>query len=515
MANEKTYSYLSSINEISKESDAFSNSEENRKAIKQALRRDYEGALESFTLLENEEMVFIIKKCIELQPVFEQFLNGDIVLSKYKRICKKFPELSVDIVHYKYPNLEFIELKNLERKFREKIEGIIDDLLSKNTLEALIEAKKVHEKNIGVVKKAYNFDKLFLKTISFIPFTEFEKLYYVEWKEVESLINGYLLDQAKDFTKAEKIINEIKVIDKNRDTILLIIRKFNKAFDARLRQYYNEAKLKNFVREYNKHKFYTLDKKNKVSTTIEPFFLQRRIYSIFYLNENYELFLEMLKANMDCMEFIPYENQKTYYHAIIKSIRIRKDYSIFEFFPEKIFTGKNFNDVIEDSLEEDEETIRGIVELLKGKENQQYMEDLFLKIFKKELTFSDTKKAPEFNKENAEILINKYKENDSEIHKMKARKVLYKILAAVELILSGALALGLASICSFAFKKEIYFVAVILLLAGIVLGIWAFVRLEEIITINRERRLLKANQTIETLESENNIILKKVYLGID
>ena len=54
----------------------------------------------------------------------------------------------------------------MERKIREKIEGMIDELVAKNTLENLIEAKKSFEKNKGIVKKPYNFDRLFIKTIS-------------------------------------------------------------------------------------------------------------------------------------------------------------------------------------------------------------------------------------------------------------------------------------------------------------------------------------------------------------
>ena len=64
-------------------------------------------------------------------------------------------------------------------------------------MDSLIEARKVLEKNIGVVKKPYNFDKLFLKTISFIPYTEFESLYYL--RAIPSL---YLL--GKNYTVLEK-----------------------------------------------------------------------------------------------------------------------------------------------------------------------------------------------------------------------------------------------------------------------------------------------------------------------
>ena len=515
MANSKTTSYLSSIKEVSSSKDVFSKEMETQKAIRLALRKDYDGALDIFNELEDEEMINIIKKCIDLEPLFEQFLNGDITLGKYKRTTRNFPEEAKDIVHYKYPNLEFIELRNLERKFREKIEGIIDDLLSKNTLESLIEARKVYEKNIGVVKKPYNFDRLFIKTISFIPFEEYEPLYYIEWSEVDNLINSYLLQEAKDFNKAEKIIKEIKVIDKNRDVLQTIIKKFNKTFDTRLRQNYREAKLKNFVREYNKHTFYSLERQNKVVEKTEPFFLQRRIYAVFYVNENCELFLGMLKAHMDCMNVIPFENQKAFYHGIIRSIRKTGDYSIFEYFPKKIIEGQNFIDVIQDSLEEDEFTIRGIVERLKGKNNQEIMESLFLKAFKKPLTFADTKKAPEFNKENAEVLVEKYKENDSLVHKCKARRVFYKTLAAFELILSALLAIGITAICGFAFRKQLYFLGVALLLAGLVFGIWSFVKLEDVITTNREKRLLRLRKMIDELQAENVVILKKVYLGID
>ena len=155
MANEKTSSYLSSIKEVSPKTDGFSNEKvdaskkiETQRALKLALKKDFEGALEAFYSLENEEMVLIIKKCIELQPLFEDFLTGHISYAQYKKVSKRFPEEAKEIVHYKYPDLEFIELRNLEKKFREKIEGIIDDLLSKNTLEALIEARKVYEKHI-------------------------------------------------------------------------------------------------------------------------------------------------------------------------------------------------------------------------------------------------------------------------------------------------------------------------------------------------------------------------------
>ena len=126
-----------------------------------------------------------------------------------------------------------------------------------------------------------------------------------------------------------------------------------------------------------------------------------------------------------------------------------------------------------------------------------------------------TKKAPNFNKENAEFLTEKYKENDYLIHKLKARKILYKTLAAFELILSALVALTLVGISIYFFRKEFYWLAVALLLIGLVFGIYIFVHLEEVITLNREKRLLKANKTINELEVENNVILKKVYLGID
>ena len=515
MALAKTTSYLSSISEVPNEAEDFDAALEAKRAVKLLLKRDFGSALEIFNELKNEKMILFVKKCIELQDLFEQFLNADISLSSYRRASRKYPEEAIDIVQYKYPNLEFIELKNLERKFREKIEGIIDDLLSKNTLESLIEARKVYEKNIGVIKKPYNFDKLFLKTISFIPYKEFAPLYKIEWTNVEELINGYLLEQSNNFNKAETIINEIKVIDKNRETIRQIIKNFNRTFEIRLKMNYRESKLKFFVREYNKHSFYYLDSKSKVNKMTEPFFLQRRIYSIFYLNENCELFLDMLKANIDCMSVIPFENQKAYYHGIIRSIKKTLDYSIFEYFKEETIKGRNFTEVIQDSLEEDEVTIRRIVEYLKGKNNQEFMESLFLNIFKKELTFADTKKAPEFNKENSEVLINQYKENYSVIQKTKATKVFIKTLAAFELILSALLGLGIPATCGFAFRAERYFLGVAILLVGIVIGIWAFARLEEAITFNRERRLLRANRLIDELEAVNVVLLKKIYLGID
>ena len=515
MATEKTISYLSSVKDSTNEIDSFTYRIETQKALKLAIKKDYDGALEILNEIENGDAILLIKKCAELEDIFEQFLNGEISLSHYKKSTKHYPDEAKDIVHYKYPNLEFIELRNLEKKFREKIEGIIDDLLSKNTLESLIEAKKVYEKNIGVVKKPYNFNKLFIKTISFIPFSKYEPLYYLEWTDVDVLINNYLLLESNNFLKAETIIKEIKVFDKNRDTIQTIIRKFNKNLDNRLRQNYREVKLKAFVREYNRHTFYALDKKNKVITKTEPFFLQRKIYATFYLNENCELFLGLLKANLDCFNVIPLENQKAYYHAIIKAIKKTGDYSIFEFIPVETINGQNFIDVIQDSLEEDENTIRGIVEQLKGKDNQVLIESLFLNIFKKELTFADTKKAPAFNKENSDILVEKFKENDSTIHSLKVKKISYKILAAFELIISTLFALALASVCFFPFREKLYFLAVVVLLIGLASGIWSFVHLEEIITLNRERRLLLANKQIKELETENNSILKKVYLGID
>ena len=515
MATEKTVSYLSSVNEASKEVDSLTYKTETQKGLKLAYKKDFDGALEIFNEITNEEMVLLMKKCIELTELFEQFLNGDISLSHYKKISKNYPEEAKGIVHHKYPNLEFIELRNLEKKFREKIEGIIDDLLSKNTLESLIEAKKVYEKNIGVVKKPYNFDKLFLKTISFIPYSQYEPLYYIDWTDVDTLINDYLLKEANNFFKAETIIKEIKVIDKNRDTVQAIIRKFNKTFDYRLRQNYREVRLKAFVKEYNRHTFYALDKKNKVITKTEPFFLQRKIYATFYINENCELFLGLLKANLECFDVIPIENQKAYYFAIIRAVKKTNDFSIFEFIPEDTIKNQNFVDVIGDTLSEDEVTIRGIVKQLKGKENQVILESLFLDSFKKELTFIDTKKAPEFNKENSDILVQKYKENDSQIHGLKAKKIAYKTLAAFELMISAIFTLGLAGISFFPFKERIYFLGALVLLVALVFGIWSFVRLEEIITTSRERRLLYANKEIGILESANAIILKKIYLGID
>ena len=522
MAIEKTPSYLSSIKEVSPETKSLSSAIEAKRikletdrAVKLALKKDFDGALSAFLSLENEEMALIIQKCIELQPIFEEFLNGHITYAQYKKAAKKFPEESQEIVQYKFPDLEFIELRNLEKRFREKIEGIIDDLLSKNTLEDLIEARKVFEKHIGVVKKPYNFDRLFLKTISVFPYSKFDPLYKIEWPDVDKLLNGYLLKEAKSFAKAEKIINEIKVISANRDTVQLIIRKFNKEFDSRLRQNYREPKLKQFVKEYKAHHFYVLGKNNKITTKIDPFFLQRRIYAIYYVNENPELFLEMLRANFDCINAIPLGNQRTYYHAIIRSVRIVRDYSLFELFSEEILQSESFIDVINDTLEEDEETIRGIVQLLKGKENQKYMESLFLKVYKKELSFADTKNAPSFNKENAEIYIEKYKENEHAIHRAKVGRVFVKIIAAIELIISAAISIAVPSVCAFAFKRQQYFLGVLLLLAGVALGIWMFVRMEEIVSLKRKQRLFDAKRTLDNLESENVLILKKIYLGLD
>lgn len=524
MATEKTSSYLASIKEVSTTKDTFSSenkeeikriNNEFQRAFKLALKKDYESALEIYYSLENEEMVLIIKKCMELEPIFEQFLTGQITFSQYNKSSKRFPDEVKEIVQYKYPDLRLIEVRNLENKFREKIEGIIDDLLSKNTLESLIEARKIYEKHVGVIRKPYNFDRLFLKTISYIPYKDFERLYFVEWTNVEKLINDFLLNEAKSFTKAEKIIKEIKVISRNRDTIQAVIRKYNKDLDAKLRQNYRETKLKQFVKEYKSHSFYSLEKNNKIVTVIEPFFLQRRIYAIYYLNDNYELFIEMLKANIDVMTHIPYLNQKSYYYAIIKSIKIMKDYSIFDFLPESIVQSENFTDVVQDMLEEDEETIRGIVKQLKGKDNQEFMESLFLKIFKKELAFIDTRKAPAFNEVNTEIFKKNYKDNEHVIHQTKIKRALFKTLAGFELILSVLMAVAIGAISIFAFKRELYFLGVILLVGGLILGFWLFSHLKEIILLQRERRLLSAKRIIENLEMENNIILKKIYLGLD
>ena len=524
MATEKTYSYLSSIKEVSTETKALTSKQfdeirhinlETQKAFKLALKKEYEAALEIFNRIKNDEMAFIIKKCIELEPIFEKFLIGEISYAKYKKVSKSFPDEAKEIVQYKYPDLEFIEVRNLEKKFREKIEGIIDELLAKNNLDSLIEARKIYEKHIAVIKKPYNFDRLFIKTISFIPYSQFESLYKIQWTDVDKLINDFLLKEANNFFKAEAIINQIKVIGKNRDTIQAIIRKFNKSLDAKLRQYYPEAKLKIFVREYKKHSFYFLDKKNKINTKIELFFLQRRLYAIYYVNENYELFLEMLKENIDCMRQIPIENQRAFYHAIIRSIRVTKDYSIFEIFPDEIIEGANFTGILTDTLEEDEETIRGIVKQLKGKEKQSYFESLFLNIYSKELSFLDTKDAPEFNKEKSDAFIEKFKENNHLYRQLKVRRILFKVLAAFELILAALFALGLSGVCSFAFKKDLYFLGIVVLIGGLILGIWSFVHLEEIITLKRAQRLFRVNKTMEEIEVENSIILKKVYLGLD
>ena len=152
MATEKTSSYLASIKEVSATKDTFSSEKkeeikrinnEFHRAFKLALKKDYESALEIYYSLENEEMVLIIKKCMELESIFEQFLTGQITFSQYNKSSKRFPDEVKEIVQYKYPDLRLIEVRNLENKFREKIEGIIDDLLSKNTLESLIEARKI------------------------------------------------------------------------------------------------------------------------------------------------------------------------------------------------------------------------------------------------------------------------------------------------------------------------------------------------------------------------------------
>lgn len=524
MASEKTRSYLGSVKEVAPETESFSKeqikeakriNDETQRGFKLALKKDYEGALEVFEALQNEDLIALIKDCIDLQPLFEQFLNAEISLAQYRRLSKHFNGEVKEIVHYKFPNLEFIELRNMERKIREKIEGMIDELVAKNTLENLIEAKKSFEKNKGIVKKAYNFDRLFIKIISTIPYTEFEPLYSIEWDEVDTLINDFLLKESNNFHKAELIIKQIKVIDKNRDTIQTIIKKYNKTLDFRLRQNYRQIRLKAFVKEYTSHFFYQLDKHNKIQTKVEPFFLQRRIYAIFYLTENCESFLTSLKAHIDCMDVIPFENQRTFYRALITSVRETKDYSIFEMLPEQIISGENFVSVIGDLLEEDEITIRGIVKQLKGNENQAFMESLFLRTFKKELTFADTKHAPDFNKENAEVLIEKYKENDHEIHQTKAKEVLYKTIAGFEVFISLVISLSLCGVCIFAFRKALYFLAVLLLIVGAVLGIWLLKHMLEIIKIKKERRLREASRVIDEREGENDIILKKVFLGLD
>ena len=113
-----------------------------------------------------------------------------------------------------------------------------------------------------------------------------------------------------------------------------------------------------------------------------------------------------------------------------------------------------------DTLEEDEDTIRGIVKQLKGKENQEYMEYLFLNLFKKELSFVDTKKAPPFNKEKSEIQIQNYKENEHLAHQTKVKKALFKTLAAFELLASAIICLSLAGISFFAFRRHSYFLGV-------------------------------------------------------
>ena len=223
----------------------------------------------------------------------------------------------------------------------------------------------------------------------------------------------------------------------------------------------------------------------------------------------------MLRTNFDCINAIPLGNQRTYYHAIIRSVRIVRDYSLFELFSEEILQSESFIDVITGTLEEDEETIRGIVQLLKGKENQKYMESLFLKVYKKELSFADTKNAPSFNKENAEIYIEKYKENEHAIHRAKVGRVFVKIIAAIELIISAAISIAVPSVCAFAFKRQQYFLGVVLLLAGVALGIWMFVRMEEIVSLKRKQRLFDAKRTLDNLESENVLVLKKIYLGLD
>ena len=84
--------------------------------------------------------------------------------------------------------------------------------------------------------------------------------------------------------------------------------------------------------------------------------------------------------------------------------------------------------------------------ILKGKDNQPILESLFLTAFKKELTFADTKKAPEFNKEKADILIEKYKENSNLVHNLKAKKIAYKTLAAFELMISSIFTFGIGGV---------------------------------------------------------------------
>ena len=524
MASEKTSSYLSSVKEVSPETETFSIekaeeikriNEETQRGFKLALKKDFEGALDTFTALENEELIDVIKKCIELLPIFDQFLNAEITLAQYKKLSKDYTDEVKDIVHYKYPNLEFIELKNLEKKIRDRIEGKIDELLAKNTLEELIEAKKVFEKNKGIVKKPYNFNRLFIKTISFIPYADYEQLYKLEWEDVDTLINEFLLKESNNFFKAERILKEIKVIDKNRDTIQIIIKKFNKAFDFRLRQNYRPTKLKTFVKEYTTHFFYQLDKHNKIFTKVEPFFLQRRIYAIFYLTENCEAFLSKLKMHIDCLDYVPFENQRTFYRAIINSVKTTRDYTIFEMFTDEIINGENFVSIIIDCLEEDEVTIRGIVKQLKGHENQAYMESLFLRIFKKELTFEDTKHAPEFNKENTEAYIGKYLVNEHEIRRTRLRKILYKTISGAELFLSTIISLSLCAACIFAFRKQLYLLGMALLIVGVVLAVWLLKHMIEIINIKKERRLKESDRIINERENENNIILKKVFLGLD
>ena len=90
MGVEKTRSYLSSVQEVSKESESFSIEKEEeikrinaetQRGFKLALKKDFEGALEVFTSIENEELIALVNQCNELQPIFEQFLNAEISLA--------------------------------------------------------------------------------------------------------------------------------------------------------------------------------------------------------------------------------------------------------------------------------------------------------------------------------------------------------------------------------------------------------------------------------------------------
>ena len=460
-------------------------------------------------------MAEVIKKCIELNPHFLEFLKGEINLTEYKKISKPYSDQVKEIVHYQHEDLEVIQKENTERKYRENTELLIDSLIEKKTLECLVEARKVFEANQKIIRKHYKFDQLLLNFVSTYNFKNFDELYGVNWPNIVTILNNHLLNLSKNLDNSEAILKNIKFNDENADIFLKIVKLHNEQLNKKLLANYDETQLKLFKKDYDKYSFYEENNKSEAIKCVKPIFLQRRIYAYYYLDRDATLFLELLKKYKKCIQIKPRRNDVSFYRAIIESVKLTNDFSFFRLISKDIISSNHFKYALNDVLRNDEETIRNIVGAMKGKENQLILERFFLDIYKKELILDDMETAPSFNKKNAEVYMQKYHENEEIIKKSKAKHKFFEVLSIVELVFSVILGIAVFVLAGIPFAFKLYLLGALLMIIGLGGGILTFVYFRKIIVRKTDQRLGFLFEKIQLVELENIIILRKVYLGID